>query len=413
MPTFIARPVSLFRQPPRGATASLALGLALGVATLAAARPAYAADAPTARGVVGNNAPVNINNPQDKATLADRIDQALERAKAKQTQSTQPSRQRANRTPPSIPAVQVHVPPERPRAAPSTTPVVRAPQPASPTVLDPQASRRDIQARAAALAASAAAAGAAAQMPAGASTPAPSQPLANAGAVRWDYRSGDLGPAQWANLHPTFAACNRGQEQSPVQANPGDLTTALGDPILASSTWFGGTVYNTGNGMALDVEGVATLALRGQVWRVLQLQFHHPAQERMHRQTYPMDAELRLIGQDGRQAVVSVPMQRGTNHPFLARIWPYLPLDTTDQIRLPQAVLTLPELLPADRRSYQYMGSLTQPPCTEGVLRIVMKNPVSVGADQLRLLQRLTPPNARPVQPLNGRAVLEVGARRE
>ncbi|MBY0410366.1 MAG: hypothetical protein K2Q97_09615, partial [Burkholderiaceae bacterium] len=264
MPTFIARPVSLFRQPPRGATASLALGLALGVATLAAARPVHAADAPTARGVVGNNAPVNINNPQDKATLADRIDQALERAKAKQTQSTKPSRQRAQRTPPSIPAVQVHVPPERPRAAPRTTPVVRAPQPASPTVLDPQASRRDIQARAAALAASAAAAGASAQVPTGASTPS----LVNAGAVRWDYGSGDLGPAQWANLHPAFAACNRGQEQSPVQATPEDLTTALGDPVLAGATWFGGTVYNTGNSMALDVEGVATLALRGQVWRV-------------------------------------------------------------------------------------------------------------------------------------------------
>lgn len=236
---------------------------------------------------------------------------------------------------------------------------------------------------------------------------------ANLGAVRWDYSNGDLGPAHWAKLHPAFAACGLGQQQSPVQATADDLATAPGDPLLASAPSVGGTVFHTGNGIALDIEGYATLALRGQVWRLVQLQFHHPAQEQMHRQAYPMDAELRLIGQDGRQAVVSVPMQRGTNHPFLARIWSYLPLDATDRIRLPQQVLSLPELLPADRRTYQYMGSLTEPPCTEGVLRIVMKTPVSVGTDQLRLLQRLAPPNARPVQPLNGRVVLDVGARRE
>lgn len=65
------------------------------------------------------------------------------------------------------------------------------------------------------------------------------------------------------------------------------------------------------------------------------------------------------------------------------------------------------ELLPQDRRYYQYAGSITQPPYTEGVLRIVMKNPVNIGHAQLRLLQRLSPPSARPVQATNGRLVLE------
>ena len=65
------------------------------------------------------------------------------------------------------------------------------------------------------------------------------------------------------------------------------------------------------------------------------------------------------------------------------------------------------ELLPQDRRYYQYAGSITQPPCTEGVLRIVMRNSVNIGLAQLRLLQRVSPPNARPVQASNGRLVRE------
>ena len=76
-------------------------------------------------------------------------------------------------------------------------------------------------------------------------------------------------------------------------------------------------------------------------------------------------------------------------------------------MRLPDGLIDLNELLPQDQRYYQFMGSLTTPPCTEGVLWMVMKQPVTVSRDQLRLFAQLFPMNARPVQAINGRVVRE------
>ena len=166
-------------------------------------------------------------------------------------------------------------------------------------------------------------------------------------------------------------------------------------------------MLHSGHGLELKVEGDSILTLRGMPWRLVRLQFRHPAEERVHQHNYPMATDLVYQGPDGQTAVVSVPMQLGSTNAFITRIWTHMPLDVQDSVRLPRPVLSVDELLPQDRRYYQYAGSITQPPCTEGVLRIVMKNPVNIGLAQLRLLQRVSPPNARPVQASNGRLVRE------
>jgi len=82
-----------------------------------------------------------------------------------------------------------------------------------------------------------------------------------------------------------------------------------------------------------------------------------------------------------------------------------MPLDVGDRVRMPDGVLDVNALLPKDQRYYQFMGSLTTPPCTEGVLWMVLKQAVQMGQNQLRLFQQIYPQNARPVQPTNGRLV--------
>ena len=74
---------------------------------------------------------------------------------------------------------------------------------------------------------------------------------------------------------------------------------------------------------------------------------------------------------------------------------------------MPPDALDLTALLPADQRYYQFLGSLTTPPCTEGVLWMVLKTPTTISRDQLKLFAQLFPNNARPVQALNGRPVRE------
>ena len=109
---------------------------------------------------------------------------------------------------------------------------------------------------------------------------------------------------------------------------------------------------------------------------------------------------------DGRLAVVAVLLDRGSAQPLVPAVWNNLPWEKGDEVaaRLP---MDLSDLLPTDRSYYTYMGSLTTPPCSEGVLWMVMKNPVPVSAEQIAIFARLYPMNARPIQSASGRLIKE------
>jgi carbonic anhydrase len=166
-----------------------------------------------------------------------------------------------------------------------------------------------------------------------------------------------------------------------------------------------GTVVHRGHSIVVEVASAHSLALRGTRWRLQRLEFHHPAEERMDFQNFPMSADLVYQSPAGQWAVLSVPLQWGAANPLIDRIWANMPLQAQDRVPLPESGAPLQQLLPQDMRYYQYLGSLTTPPCTEGVLRLVLKKPGSVSIDQWRLLTQMTPPNARPAQALHERIV--------
>jgi carbonic anhydrase len=108
---------------------------------------------------------------------------------------------------------------------------------------------------------------------------------------------------------------------------------------------------------------------------------------------------------EGQLAVVSVLLDPGVANALINKVWTHMPLDANDRVRMPAGIIDMNELLPKDQRYYQFMGSLTTPPCTEGVLWMVLKQPTTLSPAQIKLFSQLFPNNARPVQPLNGRAV--------
>ena len=147
--------------------------------------------------------------------------------------------------------------------------------------------------------------------------------------------------------------------------------------------------------------------MRGTAYKLLQFHFHHPAEEKVNYKGFAMVAHLVHKNEAGQLAVVAVLLDVGANNSFIQKVWTRMPLDTNDRVQLPDDLLNLNELLPTDQRYYQFMGSLTTPPCTEGVLWQVIKQPVTLGPDQLKLFTKLFPMNARPVQAINGRLVRE------
>jgi carbonic anhydrase len=224
------------------------------------------------------------------------------------------------------------------------------------------------------------------------------------GEAHWDY-AGENGPLAWSKLKPEFNLCALGTRQSPIAIQEADTLQGPAEPLQMHYQPSGAMVVNNGHTIQVDVVGDNTLTVRGSTYKLLQFHFHNPSEERVNNRTYAMVAHLVHRNLDGQLAVVAVLLEPGQANPLINKVWTYMPLDSGDRVRMPAALLDLNELLPQDQRYYQFMGSLTTPPCSENVLWMVLKQPVQVSPEQLRLFGQLFPYNARPVQPLNGRVV--------
>jgi len=264
-----------------------------------------------------------------------------------------------------------------------STPVVAA-------VVKPKASREYIKARAAALAGHA---------------PEPaSHADTNHGEVHWTY-SGKTGPQAWAQLKPEFNACAIGKRQTPINIEDSYTLQGPAEPLLFNYQPSNGTVVNNGHTIQVNLQGNNTLTVRGSTYSLVQFHFHTPSEEQVNYRSFAMVAHLVHKNDQGQLAVVAVLLDPGEANPLIDKVWTYMPLDVSDEVRTPAGLLDLDELLPKDQRYYQFMGSLTTPPCTEGVLWMVLKTPTQISQAQLRLFQQLYPNNARPVQAVNGRPI--------
>lgn len=229
-------------------------------------------------------------------------------------------------------------------------------------------------------------------------------PEAHGGEVHWDY-AGEHGPAQWGQMKPEYGTCASGKRQSPVHIEETGALQGPAEPLQFRYGPSGGSVVNNGHTIQVDVEGENTLTVRGSTYKLLQFHFHHPAEEKINHKGFSMVAHLVHRNEQGQLGVVAVLIDPGTANTLVHKVWTHMPLDVNDRVRLPAGLIDLNELLPQDQRYYMLMGSLTTPPCTEGVLWMVLKQPASVSRDQLRLFAQLFPMNARPIQALNGRVV--------
>lgn len=220
----------------------------------------------------------------------------------------------------------------------------------------------------------------------------------------WGYE-GEHGPQAWARLKPEFGACATGTRQSPVHIEDHATLQGPAEPLVIRYNPSGGSVVNNGHTIQVDLLGDNTLVVRGTEYRLVQFHVHHPAEERINNKGFAMVMHLVHRSPEGKLAVLAVLLDPGPANPLISTVWTHMPLDVMDRVRLPGDIIDVNELLPQDRRYYQFMGSLTTPPCSEGVLWLVLKQPMTLSREQLRLFAQIFPMNARPVQPLNGRVV--------
>ncbi|WP_290871564.1 carbonic anhydrase [Aquabacterium sp.] len=219
--------------------------------------------------------------------------------------------------------------------------------------------------------------------------------------VHWAY-SGDTGPDSWGRLKPEFQQCMLGKRQSPIDIREG-IPVQL-DPIQFDYRPTNFRVLDNGHTVQVNLDPGNSITVNGRRYDLLQFHFHRPSEERINGRQFEMVAHFVHKDMDGKLAVVAVLMDQGKAHPMVQLVWNNLPLEKgTEQGALQQIDLSM--MLPEARQYYTYMGSLTTPPCSEGVLWMVMKQPATVSREQVAVFSKLYPMNARPIQQASGRLI--------
>ena len=221
--------------------------------------------------------------------------------------------------------------------------------------------------------------------------------------THWDY-AGSAGPEAWGQMQPEFSKCSTGTRQSPIDIR-GGIAVDL-EPIKFDYRPSAFSVIDNGHTVQVNVEPGNSITITGKRYELVQFHFHRPSEERINGRQYDMVAHLVHKDVDGHLAVVAVLLDRGSAQALVQTVWNNLPLEKGDEVRAGSRI-DLSQLLPDDKRYYTYMGSLTTPPCSEGVLWMVMKQPVPISMDQVAIFSRLYPMNARPIQQADGRLIKE------
>ncbi|MBL8348205.1 MAG: carbonic anhydrase family protein [Rubrivivax sp.] len=222
-------------------------------------------------------------------------------------------------------------------------------------------------------------------------------------APHWGYE-GSAGPTAWGALKPEFGLCANGQRQSPIDIR-GGLAVDL-EPVKFDYRPSAFSVIDNGHTVQVNLPPGNAIEVGGRRYELVQFHFHRPSEERIDGRQFEMSLHLVHKDPTGRLAVVGVLLGKGPAHPAVQTVWNNLPLERNEESPA-RAQIDPGHLLPEDRRYFTYMGSLTTPPCSEGVQWVVMRTPVTLTPEQIELFARIYPMNARPAQPVAGRRIMQ------
>jgi carbonic anhydrase len=223
------------------------------------------------------------------------------------------------------------------------------------------------------------------------------------GTAHWTY-SGEEGPENWAELTLEFEACDD-KNQSPI--NLTNFIEADLNPIKISYQAGGNEILNNGHTVQVNYTAGSSISVDGIQFDLKQVHFHAPSENHINGKSFAMEAHLVHADKDGNLAVVALMFKEGAENNALVKIWALIPEKAGVKTLLPSP-FDVAQLLPSNHDYYLFNGSLTTPPCTEGVRWLVIKEPVSASKEQVEaFLHVMHHPNNRPVQPVNARPVLQ------
>ena len=223
--------------------------------------------------------------------------------------------------------------------------------------------------------------------------------------VHWCYNEPECSPDVWGTLDPEYEACTLGTAQSPIDIRDTVENERL-RPLKFDYRTVPLNVENNGHTIKVNYPAGSKVVIEGAEYRLLQFHFHTLSENKVNGRPYAMEAHLVHVNSDGKLAVVGVFMEESRrDNAFIQTIWNVMPTHE-EVVDAPEIEINVSRFLPENRDYYTWDGSLTTPPCSEGVRWFMLTDAVRVSTDQVAAFAELFGGNnARPVQPLNGRTI--------
>lgn len=227
-------------------------------------------------------------------------------------------------------------------------------------------------------------------------------------AAPWSYK-GRTGANEWGNLHESYKLCESGKNQSPINIESAKaLDVDLGKLAFNYSMLIPDEMHHTGSTLRVDMGLGSSIKFDGKEFELKYFTFHSPGEHKVNGKQFPMEVQFVHQSREGINAVVSMLFIPGAADRTLNSVFGAMPKQAGGKAKLGNKSLKTIEMEQKTDNFYYYNGSLSTPPCTEGTHRFIMKTPMSIDDKQLQYFQYyMADDNARPVQPLNIRRVME------
>lgn len=230
-----------------------------------------------------------------------------------------------------------------------------------------------------------------------------SQPFIAQSPPQWGYQ-GKTKPENWGKISSDYQTCQNGLQQSPIDIDQ-PLAPKFRNPQLDYQS-IPLKLANTGSTIQIKANSDNKLIIDNEIFELVQLHFHNPSEHQLKGQAFPMEAHLVHKNQEGKLLVVGIFIKSGQENIALQPIWDQIPAATNKETNIAQVSLNLQDLIPENKHNYQYIGSLTTPPCTEGVQWVLLAEPIELSQQQIKQFHKIFPVNARPIQPLKQQLLL-------
>ena len=225
--------------------------------------------------------------------------------------------------------------------------------------------------------------------------------------THWGY-TGHGGPEEWGDLSPENIMCKKGASQSPINIEKSVSVATKGlEKIGFNYTTATTGVLNNGHTIQVNFENGSSIKLDGIEFNLKQVHFHTPSENQISSKSFPLEAHFVHASKDGALAVLALMFEDGRENLFIKKVWENMPHEADKTTPLVLLAKDVNAFLPKDRSYYRFNGSLTTPPCSEGVRWLVLKNYSKISKKQVEeFLHVMHHENNRPIQPVNARKVI-------